>query len=361
MHYNNKIIFAAAGSGKTSELVNTVSELINKRVLLTTYTLENTNEIRNKFYNKSGTLPTNVTIKSWFSFLLTECVRPYQNFLYSEHRIDNIEFVSSQSTRGISKNDIKRYYLKFGNKIYTDKISDFILRINELSMGKLINRLESIFDVIMIDEVQDLAGYDLNFLKLLFHSKIQIIVVGDSRQSTFFTNNSTKNKNKRGIYLPTYFKEWENQGLCTVTYRTECHRSNQIICDLADSLYPEMPKTSSLNNLITDHDGVFFIRSSQVQTYIEKYSPQILRYNRITKIPEESFALNFGKSKGLTFNRTLIICNGPLNKFLKTGDIEHLYKSRPSYYVGITRAKYSVCFVCDEKNINYENIEEYIF
>lgn len=49
MQSNNKIIIAAAGSGKTSELVNKATELNTKRILITTFTVDNTEEIRRKF------------------------------------------------------------------------------------------------------------------------------------------------------------------------------------------------------------------------------------------------------------------------------------------------------------------------
>ncbi|UDK96986.1 UvrD-helicase domain-containing protein [Lysinibacillus sphaericus] len=359
MQSNNKIIIAAAGSGKTSELVNKATELNTKRILITTFTVDNTEEIRRKFFMKPGFIPENIKIQSWFSFLLNEGVRPYQNFLYSEKRIENIEFVTSQSTRGIPKTNVKNYYLKGGVRIYTDKMSDFILRVNSISNGKIINRLEKMYDVIMLDEVQDLAGYDLDFLYCLLQSNIQIIVVGDNRQSTFFTNHSTRHKTKRGISIPTFFRDWENEGLCEVEYRSECHRSNQLICDLADSLYPEMPKTKSFNNKITGHDGIFYIRSCDIEKYIEQFKPQILRYDKRAKIPKHYRSLNFGKSKGLTFDRTLIISNGPINKFLKTGDFNALNGSKAAYYVALTRAKYSVCVVSDEKNVSYPYINYY--
>lgn len=360
MQYNNQIIIAAAGSGKTRELVYKANDLSEKRVLISTFTIENTEEIKRKFYQEFGYIPSNVKIQTWFSFLLSDGVRPYQNFLYDKRRIENIEFVNGQSTRYVAKQDTEKYYFKSGRRIYTDKISDFILEVNNRSNSAVVKRLESLYDVIMIDEVQDLAGFDLELLYELFKSKIKIVVVGDNRQAVFFTNNSTKNKSKKGEHIFGLFKEWEDRGLCNITYKTECHRSNQYICDLADLLYPQMPKTKSLNTKVTDHDGLFYIRSKDIDRYIEKFNSQVLRYSKASKLPGEYNILNFGKSKGRTFERILIVSNGPLNKFLKTGDLTSLEKAKASYYVAFTRARYSVVFITDEKNISNSYVNEYL-
>ena len=360
MQYNNEVVIAAAGSGKTSELIAKANKILNKRILITTFTIENSEEIKKKFFEDPGCTPSNVKIQTWFSFLLNDGVRPYQNFLYDKNRIENIEFVTGQSTNYVKKSHIEKYYFRAGKYIYTDKMCDFIMEVNRLSKRAIIKRLESLYDVIMIDEVQDLAGYDLDFLFELFKSKIEIIVVGDNRQAVFFTNQSAKNKNKKGEHIFNLFKEWEDKGLCIISYKTDCYRSNQEICDLADLLYPEMPKTKSLNRETTGHDGLFHITSQEVESYISKYKPQVLRYDRRTKFEGESLPLNFRKSKGLTFDRVLILCNGPLNKFLKSGEFETLLKSRAPYYVALTRARHSVCFVCDEKKIKNEYIDSYI-
>lgn len=359
MQYNNEVVIAAAGSGKTSELIIKANEILDKRVLITTFTIENSEEIKKKFFEDSGCPPSNVKIQTWFSFLLSEGVRPYQNFLYDKKRIDNIEFVTGRSTNYIKRTNVEKYYFRDGKYIYTDKMCDFIMEVNRLSQHAVIKRLEDLYDVIMIDEVQDLAGHDLEFLLELFKSKIEIVVVGDNRQAVFFTNQSAKNKNKKGEHIFNLFKEWEDKGLCTIRYKTDCYRSNQQICDLADLLYPEMPKTKSLNETVTGHDGLFHINDQDIESYISKYNPQILRYDRRTKFKGESLPLNFRKSKGLTFDRVLILCNGPLNEFLKSGEFEALLKSRAPYYVAFTRARYSVCFVSHRQDIKNKYIEIY--
>lgn len=80
----------------------------------------------------------------------------------------------------------------------------------------------------------------------------------------------------------------------------------------------------------------------------------------IKGIPESFSPLNFGKSKGLKFDRVLIYANGPVKKFLK-GDYEAVSKpkTKAGLYVALTRARFSVAFVTDQKVISNEFVEEF--
>ncbi len=348
MQLKNKVTLAAAGSGKTTDIVRTAIETKEKIFLITTFTAYNLTEIRNKFFSEIGYVPKNVKIKSWFSFLLSDCVRPYQNYFYSDERVENILFVTGKSAPRIKKSNTKHYYLAKGNKIFTDKISEFALECNNKSNNLVIARLERIYDVICIDEIQDLAGYDLELLKLFFNAKLEILLVGDNRQATYSTNNSSKNKNQKGKNIIDFFKEMEKEKICNIEYKQNSHRCKQCICDLADYLYPDMPETTSCNAKMTEHDGIFIVNNSKVEEYIKKYSPQILRYNKSSKV-EFGSPINFGLCKGSTYDRVLIIPTGPIKNFLKTGNLKEIEKSIEKLYVAITRAKYSVAFLCDEK------------
>ena len=246
------------------------------------------------------------------------------------------------------KSDTDRYFFADGERIYSDKISDFACTCDGKSKGLVIRRLERVYDHIFIDEVQDLAGYDFDFLELLFQSGVNITVVGDNRQATFFTNCSPKNKRYRGQNIIALFRDWEKRGMCTIRERNECYRCNQEICRVADLLYPDMPRTESMNGEATGHDGVFTVSSADLQEYVRQYNPAILRDTKKTKT-EGLRARNFGVSKGQTFNRVVVFPNGPIREFLKTGDPSRLNaKTKALLYVGITRARHSVAFVYDD-------------
>lgn len=340
----SRSIISAAGSGKTTFIVKETVSNSDSKVAVITYTNNNENEIKKKYYEANRTIPSNVFVSTWFQFLLQECVRPYQNFVYDKRRIDTIDFVSGKSAKFIPKANTEKYFFSQGRYIYNDKISEFACLCNEKSGGLVTQRLKKIFDEIYIDEVQDLAGYDFELLEMFLKSNIKLTLVGDNRQATYATNNSEKNKKFKGVNIINLLDKWEKQGLCEKQYRSQSHRCNQAICDLADGLYPDMPKTESLNNDITGHDGIFLVSSKEAENYILRYSPQILRFD--VKTDTQGFpAINFGASKGLTFERVLIYPNNPIQKFLESGENTHIEKSKAKFYVALTRAKFSVAFV----------------
>ncbi len=200
----NKLIIAAAGSGKTTYLVNQARNIKDQNVLITTYTEANEEEIRKKF---NGRIPKNITIQTWFSFLLQHGVRPYQSVLNDELHNKKIGFFLVSGISAQYKSEEKKFnehYFTKDFKIYSDKISKFVMKCDEKTNKEVMNRISRIYPNIFIDEVQDLAGYDLEILKLLFNSSSDILLVGDPRQGTYSTNNARKNNKFKQSQI-TYF------------------------------------------------------------------------------------------------------------------------------------------------------------
>jgi DNA helicase-2/ATP-dependent DNA helicase PcrA len=203
--------------------------------------------------------------------------------------------------------------------------------------------LEGIYSRIFIDELQDLAGYDLEILDRLFRSRVGVLAVGDPRQGTFSTNQNAKHKQfKRGGIL-----EWlsakQKEGIFVMEERTVCHRSNQAICDFADQLFPAMPKTTSENREVTGHDDVVCLKANEVAGYVEKYRPAMLRYDKRADTMGYC-AANIGTTKGKTFDRVLIFPTKPMKAYLKSKDVTEA-GDLSKFYVAVTRARYSVAFV----------------
>jgi DNA helicase-2/ATP-dependent DNA helicase PcrA len=341
----NDVIIAAAGGGKTTRIARRALATPRERAAMVTFTNNNTEEIEKRLRELNACVPPHITVRSWFSFLIREMARPYQNALYSR-RIDGLHWSNGQSTRGIAKTNIVQFYFSKSALVYSDKVAQFICAVNQATGGAVVARLEQRFDRIYIDEIQDMAGYDFDLIELLLKSEIKMTLVGDHRQATFRTNNAAKNKATSGINIIDRLKAWETMGLCTLTYDVETHRCNQQIADLADSLYPDQPKTRSKNQTKTGHDGVFVIATAHVPAYMERFRPQVLRLDRRTAC-QEFEAKNFGDSKGLTFERVLIFPHKKGMDWLSTGNIAHIEGSLSKLYVGITRARYSVTFVTD--------------
>lgn len=347
---NNKVIIAVAGSGKTTFLVKEAISSPKKKILFLTYTNENLLNIKKVFEKQIGYIPPNVEVKTWFSFLLKDGARPYHNFVSNGPRIVSIHFVEGSSNanpalRFISESNTEKYYFDEQRRIYTDKLSQYVYKCNSASNGLVIKRLEEIYDAIYIDEVQDLAGWDLEVIKLFFASKTEILVVGDPRQVTYLTNHSNKNSGYRGEKIVTFFEELASQNLCKITNLTDCHRCNQEICNLADSVYPSLAKSISSNTSRTGHDGIFSVPTSELDEYIRVYNPVLLRHDARSKTHGRN-ALNFGMTKGSTFDRVLIFPTDKMKKFFETRDASEIPEAtKAKLYVAITRARHSVTFL----------------
>ncbi|MDI1326074.1 MAG: UvrD-helicase domain-containing protein [Brevundimonas sp.] len=341
----SRIVISAAGGGKTTRVVDQALAHDQGATALITYTRNNVREIQLKAYERSPVIPSHVEVISWYSFLLRELARPYRSKMHP-HRIDGIHWVEGKSVPYIPASKTGAHYFLDGSRIYSDKIAKFVCECDRRSGGAIMRRLKQRFSHIIIDEIQDMAGYDLDLLELILKSGTPVTFVGDHRQATFATNNAAKNKAFVGPAIIKKFEQWKTAGLTSIEYECHTHRCNQAIADLGDSFFPNEPKTVSKNNTVTGHDGIFLVASTDVAEYVGRYSPQVLRYSAKTKCDLYE-AMNFGESKGLTFARTLVYPHGLAGKWLATGKISHVEKSATKMYVAATRARYSVAFVFD--------------
>ncbi len=353
MPCDNIALIAAAGSGKTTYIVDEVTKNTTDKILLVTYTIANTRKLRKDIETKVGVVPANVEIMTWHSFLLQHCIRPFRSVVYNK-RIERIDFETQITNHKIPKKNTRAFYFSCHNALYKDRATKFALKCNALSDNAVIERLESIYSLIYIDEVQDMAGEDLDLLALLYASKSRIIAVGDIRQAIYFTCNAPKNKGNRGSKLLDFFRKLEKKGLLSVQFRDFSYRCKQSICALSDSLFPNIDeKTKFLNVKKNDHEGLYIVRTEDFYDYIRDYTPMILRWSVASKIPKTSYPVevrNIGVSKGASFDHVLIVCTGAFKNFVKDGTVPTSEKTKSELYVAITRARYSVAFLYDDQN-----------
>lgn len=366
---NNKLIIAAAGSGKTTFLVDEALKQKEGKVLITTYTQANEVEIRKKIIEKNRCIPENVTVQTWFSFLLKHGVRPFQGILF-EKKIKGLILVNSQSgLKGYTKTkqpiyfgeekEFDKHYFSNTLKIYSDKLSKFVFRCNEKSNGNVIVRISRIYSHIFIDEVQDLAGYDLELLKLFFNCSSTIQLVGDPRQGTYSTNSAPKNKQFKKAQIVNFFTDKIDNLTKDDTSLLINYRCNKPICDISNKLFPNFQATTSGNNFATEHSGVFLIKEEDIESYLHKFQPiQLRNDSREKKVKENYRVMNFGEAKGLSFDRVLIYPTKPFLDWLKNNNSKLAETSRSKLYVAITRARHSVAILCNE-NLNINGISNY--
>lgn len=373
----NELIIASAGSGKTTKLINKALAIPENSILITTYTESNAHEIKNKFIQLVGYVPSNVHISTWFSFLIQQYIKPYQTILF-EHKIKGLLLVNEKSgIRYIDKrngrkipyaegDNFDKFYFTKNKRVYSDKVAKLAIRVNKETKGKIINRITEIYDYILIDECQDLAGYDLEIIKTFAQSDLNLSLVCDPRQVTYLTHNSTKYKKYRNGRLKDFITKECNKlnFIIDDTTLSNSYRCNKPICDFANKLYPEHSQCGSKQSKATEHDGVFIVPKDKINEYLEKFNPVQLRWNSLTKNTNPDFNItNFGQSKGLTFERVLIYPTKGMLGWIKDNTIsigKFSYEARAKFYVGLTRAKYSVGIVCDKTDGYVKNgIMEY--
>ncbi len=347
MRSTNRVILASAGSGKTTTIVGEAGGSDEVRSYLVTYTNNGRAELSDKAYAMFGSIPPQVRISTWYSFILEHFVRPYQAHLHTT-RVATINFKRGQSTRFIRRGQ-PAYSFSSPERLRLDKVTDFVCLLIEQTKGLPIERFLGICDHLYIDEAQDLSGYDLELIEYLLKAGLRITLIGDCRQATYTTNDSLKNKAFTGAKIVKKFEVWEKAGYLEILHQAHSYRCIQAICDFADAFHPEFVNTESRNKNETGHDGLFAIRESAVETYRKIYNPQTLRYSKATTNVAGA-PLNFGAVKGMTFERTLIYPHGPLKKYLSSGDLRHAGKEMAKLYVAVTRARQSVAFVVPEKS-----------
>ena len=345
MPLNNSIKVSAAGAGKTwmicHEALGIIKESEDKKILITTYTNKGVATIEKEMKKQNfGILPKQVVVCSWYHFMLSELIKPYQSCLVEINQIRSLDFSNMYGFVNYSKKGTEKYYLNSNKDVRANKVSELAIYLNNVSKGAVINRLENIYSYIYLDEVQDMAGYDLELIDTFIRSKMNFVCVGDNKQATFTTHNAKKNKNKAGVNIWDFFVGLETKGLINIEKNNCSRRFNKDICEFANSVYPNSNSMCTCMNEVTGHDGVFIIKEKDVDVYYQYFRPTVLKYD-VKTITGNYQSLNFGECKGMTFDRVMMYSNGVFDKFLKGIPL-----TAPSkYYVGVTRPKYSLAII----------------
>jgi hypothetical protein len=344
----NIVRLAAAGAGKTWRICNDAISVAHKNpekhILMVSYTNKGIESIKNELENQNnGLVPANVIVLTWYQFLLRELIKPYQTYIYDVNEIKSLDF-SLQHKVNYAKGKTKERYITKSNNVRAETASELVLFINGESGNMVFDRLEKIYSIILFDEVQDLAGHDIDILEKLFGSNIDIVCVGDNKQATFQTHTTRTNNSKTGKNVFVFFNELAKKGNIKVEESLCSRRFNADICAFANCVYPDGKNMSSGMKETTEHDGVFIISKADAIKYYMYFHPQELRYSIETTDICGPFAVNFGACKGKTYDRCMIYCNKTFTKFLKGTEL----KSPEKYYVAVTRARYSNALVVDK-------------
>ncbi len=357
------LMIAGAGAGKTTFLVERALSLPGY-TLITTYTIRNSEEIKDKIrVLNHGVVPGNIEVLPWDTFLIQHGAKPFQRSLrFSDGRpaplVRGMLLVNSQAEGAPRKMNSKQYgyYMTSSGQIYSDKLANYVCQCDDASDGAVIKRIIGCYNRIYIDEVQDLAGYDLEIINRLLHqTQAEIIMTGDPRQFIFRTHWEKKNQPYNTGKIDTYITDRCRDTDCMIDYKTlnRSFRCRPELCDFSSLLYSEFPPVQSITEYNdTLHDGVFLVREEDVDDYLDRLNPVIqLRWNARVIVNPRAMVLNMGEAKGTTFDRVLIYPTTDMLKWISDHGQDLSQEARSKLYVALTRARYSVGIVCKIKNV----------
>lgn len=342
----NKIYVAAAGAGKTEHIVRSALGIYDP-VLITTYTDENVEEIKERFYKLNGRVPNNIVILPWYSFVLKYFIQPFQNIFYPD-KIKGILLIPGTSAPFTKANTVEHFFSS-NHEIYSDKIGKLACKFISDFEQFPVQNLSAIFPHIFIDEMQDMADYDIDLIKYLMCGLSNVTCVCDPRQSTFKTSNGRKNKAQSGVNILNSFEDCDAE--IDDTSLNINHRCHNDICVFSNSLYrSQYRETECGTNYEGEHLGLYLVRPQDVNEYLEQFHPMQLT-DTIRQPYNANFKrMNIGVSKGKSFDHTLLFIPGTHIKFILTGKDTLQPKSKAILYVALTRARYSAGIVCDYKD-----------
>lgn len=330
---DRRLILAVAGSGKTTFLIDTLD--VEKRFLIVTYTDNNVAHIRRCIINKFGYMPLNITLLSFFQFLIQICYRP---FLKDKVNARSITWRIPEDWTRFKKS--WEHYMTPQRFLYYNRISKLCM---EEGCSYLIkSRIEKFYDYFMVDEVQDLGGHDFNLMLSIVPTAIDCLFVGDFFQHTFDT--STDGRVNSGLYkdFRRYKKLWSKSGITVdETTLSNSHRCSPTICafvsqNLQINIASHRQDDSSITLIDNQNDADrLFNDPSKVKLFFKEAS----KY--------QCYAENWGKSKGLdSFQDVCIVLN---ETTLNAYHYNLLHQLKPStlnkLYVACTRARGDIYFI----------------
>lgn len=331
---DKRVIFAVAGSGKTTYIVDSLTA--DKRSLIVTYTNSNYDNLTQKIAKRfNGAWPENVTLMTFFQFLYRFCYKP---FLADSYPAKSIIFESNPN-KSLTQRQLLYYRTKSGY-FYSNRLSLFLDKAGVVP--DIRNRIETYFDELIIDEVQDIAGRDFNFLEQLMDTNANLLFVGDFFQHTY--NTSLDGNTNKNLFdnQAKYMKRFSDKGVVPDTATlVNSWRCSRTICD-----YISANLGISINSNRSDDTTVQFVSDpSEIA--------RLLADDAIAKLHYQNSALhgaghkNWGDTKGEDCydDVCVMLSKGTMKKY-KAGKLSELAPAtRNKLYVAITRAHGNVYLV----------------
>jgi superfamily I DNA/RNA helicase len=339
---DKRVVFAVAGSGKTSHIINSLN--VDSRALILTYTDKNLANLKQRVLKKFGELPKGIKIYSYFQFLYSFCVRP---LLGHELKTKGINWNFPPKFKKSTNLD---YYIDSNSRLYSNRIAKLLEQTD--AIGEVVERIEKYFDDIYIDEVQDFGGHDFNFLIQIAVAHINILLVGDFYQHTFDTS---RDGNVNGSLHNDYIKyktRFEKAGVVVdEMLLSHSYRCSDNVCSFV---------TQSLLIDISSHrQDVTNVELIECETHAKKLfecaKTVKLFYQSSNKY--QGFTENWGATKGEDcYHDVCVVLNPNTLRHFNNGNLPELSaQTKNKLYVACTRAKNNLYFVPEKLFKKYKN------
>jgi superfamily I DNA/RNA helicase len=342
---DKRVVFAVAGAGKTSSIIDSLES--DSRCLIVTYTDNNTRHLKNKVIQKFGKLPACVRIYSYFTFLYSFCFRPICGYEVKTKGI-NFNYPLPQYAQRTSKSS-RDHYIDKNDRLFASRIAKLLIEFSVVP--EVIQRIKQFFDLVCIDEVQDFAANDFNFLCELSKANVDIRLVGDFYQHTFDTSRDGNTQKSLHDCFDGYCEKLEKAGFSVdLESLSNSYRCSPSVCSFV---------TDNLGISIQSHreDSVeveFFKNESEIQKIYSNNSIVKLFFQKSNTYIGNT--ANWGNTKGLDhFQDVCVVLNPTTLKAFEDGKLEQLNPTtKNKFYVACTRAKGNLYFVPEKQLKKYK-------
>lgn len=335
---DKQVIFAVAGSGKTTHIVNSLS--VNKRSLIVTYTISNFENLSGKIAEKfHGNWPENITLLTYYQFLFRFCYKP---FLSDQIKARGIIYKPNPN-QYVKQNNIS-YFLSSGGYFYSNRLA---LYINQNLSAQVKRRIEKYFDEFIIDEIQDIAGRDFTLLETLMGTNVNMLFVGDFYQHTYDTSRDGTANCRLFDNFSTYEARFINKGF--VSDRTTLVNSWRCGKKICDFISANLGINISSNRFTSDKEPDILFVSDPASMESILTNPAIIKLHFKESYRFGAGRRNWGDTKGEDNHEDVcVMLNKTTAKCYKTGKLCDLTSTtRNKLYVAITRAHGNVYLICE--------------
>ncbi|MGE6895635.1 UvrD-helicase domain-containing protein [Priestia flexa] len=297
---SNSLIIAAAGSGKTTELIEQIIQKANilpndKYLVVITYTNSATNEILERLQKKVSVKP-NIFVGTIHSFLIKFLIKPYGKVLGlvpNELIITDYEIKVNKSSKNkfVEKNMIVSSLSEKGVLTY-----DYIVTLSKKILGNeeakkcFCNRIRYLF----VDEFQDSTSTQFEIFDTLRKGKnSEVILVGDPEQRIMnFRNRPRKRKGSTEVKkVPLHpIDALQTKKVYSISKLNCNYRSSETIVNFINHFHCSIQQEWS-NKEITSKNPVMFIQSNKLKSIISDFNNLCVNHNYCKEVPRTRFFL----------------------------------------------------------------------